>query len=99
MLRTLCHRAMGAPAMLGDVRPTEYLFTDVGSSVVAAARKRLADVPGIEYQVFDLESDPAIDIGVPATGASWIMIGMSIASDSRAKNSNVFSSGTRKVAP
>ena len=44
---------------------TEYLFTDVGASFVAAARKRFADVPFIDYQVFDLESDPERQ-GIPA---------------------------------
>ena len=37
--------------------------------------------------------------GVPATGASWIMIGMEIASDSALKNSKTCFSPTRKVAP
>ncbi len=41
----------------------------------------------------------AADSGVPATGASWIMIGMPIASDTRAKNSWIAASPTRIVAP
>lgn len=37
---------------------TEYLFTDVGTSFVASARKRFADVPFIDHALFDLEVDP-----------------------------------------
>jgi len=37
---------------------TDYLFTDVGPGFISAARKRFADVPFIDYQVFDLEIDP-----------------------------------------
>ena len=38
---------------------TEYLFTDVGATFVAAARKRFANVPFVDYQTLDIESDPA----------------------------------------
>ena len=38
---------------------TEYLFTDVGATFVAAARKRFEDVSFMEYQIFDVETDPA----------------------------------------
>jgi acyl transferase domain-containing protein/NADPH:quinone reductase-like Zn-dependent oxidoreductase/thioesterase domain-containing protein/SAM-dependent methyltransferase/acyl carrier protein len=37
---------------------TEYRFTDIGASFVAAARARFADVPWVEYQTLDLEQDP-----------------------------------------
>ena len=37
---------------------TEYLFTDVGAGLHGGARKRFADAPFIDYQVFDLEVDP-----------------------------------------
>ena len=51
------------PVLPGD--RTEYLFTDVGASFVAAARKRFADTPFLDFQVFDLEADPGRQ-GIPA---------------------------------
>ena len=41
----------------------------------------------------------AADIGVPATGASWIMMGMPIASERRWKNASMKGSDMRIVAP
>ena len=38
---------------------TEYTFTDIGAAFLAAARKRFAEIPSIDFQVFDLESEPA----------------------------------------
>ena len=38
---------------------TEYLFTDIGATFLAAARARFAEFPWVEYQAFDLEQDPA----------------------------------------
>jgi len=38
---------------------TEYLFTDIGPTFVNAARKQFADCPFIDYQIFDIERDPA----------------------------------------
>ncbi|MNY25561.1 hypothetical protein D3C86_1593530 [compost metagenome] len=41
----------------------------------------------------------AADSGVPATGASWIMMGISTASDTCWKKASICASGTRMVAP
>src|SRR5206468_399710 len=38
---------------------TDYLFTDIGAAFLAAARRRFADRPWLDYQVLDLEQDPA----------------------------------------
>jgi NADPH:quinone reductase-like Zn-dependent oxidoreductase/thioesterase domain-containing protein/SAM-dependent methyltransferase/acyl carrier protein len=43
---------------------TEYLFTDIGQSFLAAAQARFTGHPFIEYRVFDLERDPARQ-GIP----------------------------------
>jgi hypothetical protein len=46
-----------------------------------------------------IRASSAANSVVPLTGASWIMIGMSIASDTWPKNSTICGSGTRIVAP
>lgn len=46
-----------------------------------------------------MRASSAAGSGVPATGASWIMMGMSMASDTCWKNPTTCSSATRMVAP
>jgi NADPH:quinone reductase-like Zn-dependent oxidoreductase/thioesterase domain-containing protein/SAM-dependent methyltransferase/acyl carrier protein len=37
---------------------TEYRFTDISPHFISAARQRLAEVPFVDFQLFDLERDP-----------------------------------------
>ena len=46
-----------------------------------------------------MRASTSADRNVPATGASWIMIGIEIAADAASKNSTIAGSGTRTVAP
>jgi acyl transferase domain-containing protein/acyl carrier protein len=51
----------GSTAEILPVLPsqaTEYVFTDVSSFFLPAARKKFADFPFIDYRTLDIESDP-----------------------------------------
>ena len=39
-----------------------YTFTDLSSSLVAAAKKKFAKYPFMEYTVLDIEKDPTVDL-------------------------------------
>ncbi|MNT30995.1 hypothetical protein D3C72_1668150 [compost metagenome] len=73
----------------------------------SAIRSRsLVAAPAVSILKYDtcsisraMRASSAADIGVPATGASWIMMGMSTASETRWKKPVTCSSDTRIVAP
>jgi acyl transferase domain-containing protein/acyl carrier protein/predicted O-methyltransferase YrrM len=58
------------PALPAD--RTEYVFTDVGPAFLAAAKRRFAEYPFVEFQTFDVEQAPAGQ-GVPAGGFDLVL--------------------------
>ena len=51
---------------------TEFTFTDTGPAFIAAAKKRFAEYPFVEYETFDIEKDPA-DQGIDPEGYDLIL--------------------------
>ena len=51
---------------------TEYLFTDNGPAFLAAAKKRFADWPILDFQTFDIEKSPE-DQGIEPHGYDLIL--------------------------
>lgn len=52
---------------------TEYLFTDIGPTFLAAAKSRFADYDFIDYRPFDIEKDPASQ-GLPPGSCDVILM-------------------------
>ena len=50
----------------------EFTFTDNGPAFIAAAKKRFADYPFVEYNTFDIEKSPA-DQGIDPAGYDLIL--------------------------
>ena len=102
------HRAGRAGVEIGQQRD-RLLAVPRTFDRLAAERNQLAQFGGglrrLDLEIGDVLSSRAMrarkaaDSGVPATGASWIMIGIEIASDTVRKNSKMAFSPTRMVAP
>lgn len=54
--------AVMAPLLASLNVPVEYIFTDLSSSLVAAARKRFKGYDFMKFQVHDIEKPPAPDL-------------------------------------